>query len=111
MTKTDTLKKAFLESLGKSLGIVTTASKLCDISRDTHYRWMKEDEDYANSVRDADEVTLDFVESQLHKQIKEGSTTATIFYLKTKGKHRGFIERVEQHMTLIENQLPEWLND
>ena len=33
--------------------------------------------------------------SQLHKQIKDGSTAATIFLLKTKGKKRGYVERQE----------------
>jgi hypothetical protein len=40
-------------------------------------------------------MTIDFAESQLHKQIKEGSTAATIFFLKTKGKQRGYVERIE----------------
>ena len=40
-------------------------------------------------------IVLDFAESQLHKQILDGSTTATIFLLKTKGKSRGYIERQE----------------
>jgi len=31
----------------------------------------------------------------LHKQIGEGNTSATIFYLKTKGKNRGYVERQE----------------
>ena len=34
-------------------------------------------------------------ESQLHKQILKGNTSATIFYLKTKGKNRGYVERHE----------------
>jgi hypothetical protein len=53
--------------------------------------------------------TLDFVESQLHKQIKDGNTTATIFYLKTKGKKRGFVERQEIQMDGgIESKIIEW---
>ena len=42
---------------------------------------------------------MDFVESKLHKQIKDDNTTATIFYLKTKGKKRGYVERREVEMT------------
>jgi hypothetical protein len=41
------------------------------------------------------DVAIDFAESQLHKQIKEGNSTATIFFLKTKGKKRGYVERQE----------------
>jgi hypothetical protein len=32
---------------------------------------------------------------RFHAQIKENSTAATIFFLKTKGKKRGYIERQE----------------
>lgn len=31
--------------------------------------------------------------------LKGGNTTATIFYLKTKGKKRGYVERREVEMT------------
>lgn len=88
-------KKALLEALEKSLGVVTTACKLVGIDRTTFYRYVKEDEEFAQAVKSIDNVTLDFVESQLHKQIKDGNTSATIFYLKTKGKDRGFVERQE----------------
>ena len=44
---------------------------------------------------DIADITLDFVESQLHQQIKDKDTAATIFYLKTKGKKRGYIEKQE----------------
>lgn len=88
------LKKAqLLEALEKSLGVVTSACKACNISRTQFYEYVNTDPDFAASVRDIDEVLLDFAEAQLYKQIKEGNTTATIFFLKTKGQRRGYIER------------------
>lgn len=93
--KTEQSKKKVLDALEKSLGIATTACKIAEVSRTQFYQWIKDDEEFSKAVQDVENVTLDFVESQLHKQIKDGSGAATIFYLKTKGKKRGFIERQE----------------
>jgi hypothetical protein len=93
--KTDTLKKNMIHALEKSLGVVTTACKAVGVSRDSHYRWMKEDEAYLESVKALEGMTLDFAESKLHEQILEGNTTAIIFFLKCKGKVRGYVERQE----------------
>ena len=95
MTKTDILKANLLESLEKALGVVTTACKTAGCSRETFYKYCREDEEFKAKVEDISNITLDFAESQLHKQIMDGNTTATIFYLKTKGKNRGYIERSE----------------
>ncbi len=71
---------------------------------------MRTDPDYAKKVEDLSDMVLDFAESQLHKQIKEGNTTATIFYLKTKGKKRDYVERTEiKHETGIESAVIEWM--
>tara|TARA_R110000772_G_scaffold51709_9_gene118615 strand:+ start:969 stop:1364 length:396 start_codon:yes stop_codon:yes gene_type:complete len=94
-TKSDTLKKAMIAAMEKSLGVVSSAAKAAGISRDTHYRWMKEDEEYANQANDLSEVALDFAESSLHRQIQGGQTAATIFFLKCKGRGRGYIEKQE----------------
>jgi hypothetical protein len=94
-TQSDTKKKAMIKALESSLGVVTTACKQVGIGRDTHYRWVREDMDYAAAVQDLSNVTLDFAESKLHEQIMEGNTAAIIFFLKTKGKVRGYIERSE----------------
>ena len=95
MANNDILKKAMLEALEKSLGVVTSACKTVDISRETHYRWLREDANYKAAVEALSDVAIDFAESQLHKQIKDGNSTATIFFLKTKGKKRGYVERQE----------------
>ena len=88
-------KESMLKALEKSLGIVTVACKNSDVPRSTFYKWLNEDEDFAIAVKEIENIALDFAESQLHKQISENSTPATIFYLKTKGKKRGYIERQE----------------
>ena len=103
------IKKALIESLEKSLGVVTTACKQVGISRKTYYKYLNEDPDFRQEVEELQNVALDFAESQLHKQIQEGSTAATIFLLKTKGKKRGFVERQEvEHKGGIESTLIEW---
>jgi hypothetical protein len=77
------------------LNRVTVACKKADIPRSTFYKWINEDEAFAIAVNDIENIALDFAESQLHSQIGNGNTSATIFYLKTKGKNRGYIERQE----------------
>lgn len=97
-------KKALIEALEKSLGVVTTACKLVGVDRSTFYQYIKDDPEFAEAVKDIDEVTIDFAESQLHKQIKDGNTTATIFYLKTKGKKRGYVEKTEIDFSTDNNE-------
>ena len=102
--KIEHTKKALLEALEKSLGVVTTACKLVGVTRTTFYQYVKDDPEFAEAVKDIDDVTIDFAESQLHKQIKDGNTTATIFYLKTKGKKRGYVEKTEIDFSTDNNE-------
>lgn len=107
LTKTDISKRAMLVALEKSLGIVTTACKQVDIARQTHYEWMQEDENYRIAVEAVAELVIDFVESKFQQQIAKGDTTACIFYLKTKAKKRGYIERTEiDHSIRKDTDLP-----
>ena len=110
MTDTsDTKKEQMIEALGKSLGVVTTACTNVGISRDTHYRWLKEDPEYKRRVVELENIALAFAESHLHLLIKDGSPAATIFYLKTKGKRRGYVER--QEIELAEKKPLRWFGE
>jgi len=89
------MKKKMLESLEKSLGIVTPACKEVGISRQTFYRWCKEDDDFKSAVDEINELQGDFVENQLFKKIKEGSERSILFYMKYKGKKRGYTDSID----------------
>ena len=88
-----------LNALKETLGVVSPACEMVGIARGTHYRWLEEDIDYKNDVESLLEFQIDFVESKLFENINKGDTTSAIFYLKTKAKHRGYIERKEYDHT------------
>ncbi len=90
-----TRKKDLLDALERSLGIVSTACEKVGVDRKTHYNWLKDDPEYKEAVRAIEERTIDFAESHLHALIKDKNPAATIFFLKTKGKARGYVERQE----------------
>ena len=110
LTQTDIHKKAMIEALEKSLGVVTTACKTVGIARQTHYEWYREDAEYKKAVDDVADIAIDFAESQLHKQIQNGEVSSTIFYLKTKGKKRGYVERTEIAADVNVNKMPSWFS-
>jgi len=109
----DTIKKAMVEALKSSFGIVSTAASNVGISRQTHYNWIKDDPEYSEQVDEINEASIDFAESKLREKIngvtvqtynskgepviyeQPPSDTAIIFYLKTKAKKRGYVERQE----------------
>jgi hypothetical protein len=107
----DSNKKAVIEALEQSLGVVTTACKSIDLARSTFYSWYNSDEEFKAAVDDIQEIAVDVAESELHKLIKNGETTAIIFFLKTKGKKRGYVERTEmEHQGAVPVTLNETRN-
>lgn len=83
-------KRAMIEAMRKSLGIVSQACKTTQISRETHYKWMKFDDEYRKAIEQTAEEAKDFAETSLFNQVKEGKTQATIFYLEKKCRDRGY---------------------
>lgn len=109
--KTEHKKKAMIEALEVSLGVVTTACETVGIGRTQFYQWLKDDVDYKNKVEEIQNIALDYAESKLYEKIGKGDTTAIIFFLKTKGKGRGYIERSEISLNTSGDNLPTWLNE
>ena len=93
MSKSERLKKELISALTKNLGIVSSACEALGISRTTYYKYYNEDKDFKAQVDDIGKVTIDFTESKLFELIKSGNVAATIFFLKTKGKRRGYVEK------------------
>lgn len=88
-------KQELLEALRESLGIVTMACENVGVGRSTFYEWLRDDPEFKAEVDDINNRALDFVESKLFGNIENGDVASIIFYLKTKGKARGYIEKQE----------------
>ena len=98
--KTARKKKKFIEALRESHGIITYACQKIGISRVTFYDWCKKDEEFKQLAEEVEESTIDRVESKLLQAINDDKLTAIIFYLKTKGKNRGYVERMENNVSV-----------
>ena len=92
-------KNQLIEAMKKSLGIVTNACQMCNISRETFYTYMEKDPEFKKQIEDIENIQADFVESQFMKNIKNGDSSCIIFFMKTKGRKRGYIEKQEIDMT------------
>lgn len=108
-TNMDIQKRAMIEALEKSMGIVTTACKAVGIARSTHYNWYADDEAYRKATDETVNVALDFAETHLYRQIESDVPASTIFFLKTKGKGRGYVESSEQ-VIYTPDSAPSWLD-
>ena len=79
--KRDTRKKRFIDAL-TAQGSVYHAAKAAGISRQTAYRWQRENHDFADQWDEALENAVDVVENTLYQKAVNGDTICMIFYLK-----------------------------
>jgi hypothetical protein len=89
-------KDMLIEFLKKN-PVVQAACEKLEIGRATHYRWCKEDAEYAKQVDEAivEGITLcnDYAESQLLSAIQSGDTNATKFFLRA--NHPRYKNKIE----------------
>lgn len=88
-------KRDFIAAYKVKACNISQACDAVDISRSTFYDWLTTDVLFAAAIKDVKEAMLDWAESMLLKGIKDGDHTLLIFFLKTQGKSRGYIEKVD----------------
>jgi hypothetical protein len=108
MDKLETKKQTFIECLKANIGNITKACEQLQISRQTYYNWLN-DAEFRENINNIDEFILDRVEQALLTQIENGNIAGIIFYLKTKGKKRGYVEKAEvEQNIIIEGAIINW---
>ena len=91
-----TVKVSDIEPLvDKYKGNIAAIARHFGVSRGTIYNRIKDSATLAVAVEDARETMLDNAESMLYKHIADNNLTALIFYLKTQGRERGYVEKLE----------------
>lgn len=88
-------KILLLEKLKESKGIISYACTAAKIDRDTYYRYLNEDDEFRQEVRNIKESQIDVVEAALLSNIADKKEASIFFYLKTQAKHRGYVEKIE----------------
>lgn len=88
-------KKELVEAMEHCNGIITDACKSVGVSRVTYYDYYNKDKEFKKAIDEIEGVVIDYVEGKLFKLIDKGDVAATLFYLKTKGKNRGYTEKSE----------------
>jgi hypothetical protein len=92
-------KKPSVDELIKRIedtkGNVAAVARSYGVSRVAVYNWVSESAGCRQALEDARETMLDNAESILYKKVLEGSTPELLFFLKTQGKRRGYVERSE----------------
>ena len=88
------LQKNFLKMLDDQGYNISAACRATNVGRKTYYDWLKK-EAFAEEVYNQKEELIDYVESKLISNIKDGERASIMFFLKTQAKHRGYIEKQE----------------
>jgi hypothetical protein len=91
----DKYKKQLLIALRNHAGLITPACREVGISRQQYYYYLKHDPEFKEAVEDIHEETIDFVESKLLEKIEQGSERSILFFMKYRGKKRGYTDTID----------------
>ena len=92
--------KQVIEAIESARGLVSLAAERLGITRQALEYWIREKPEVKLALDNARARQLDVVEARLFQAINDGEMAAIIFYLKTIGKNRGYVERQETGGTI-----------
>jgi hypothetical protein len=87
--------KQFVEAIADSAGIVSTIAKRVGCDWHTAKKYITNYPTVLQAYEDECERVTDLAETMLIKSIQGGDLSAVRYYLSTKGKSRGYVERAE----------------
>ena len=96
-TKID--KEALITAINHFKGNISEIAYSLNVSRQTVYNYLRDDEDMWSILEDARENLIDLAESKLIKLIEQENPQVIMFTLKTLGKNRGYVEKQEIDQT------------
>ena len=88
-------KKLVEERIYKYHGNLSAVARGVGRSRSWLYLYLEKNPDLWEAINEARETMLDNAESVLYQKVLAGSTPELLFFLKTQGKRRGYVERQE----------------
>lgn len=97
----ETIKQA-IENSG---GFVSVASRQLNCTRKTIYNYLDKYPELKEALQDIKEQYLDMAEAKLIEKIRAGATPELLFYLKTQGKSRGYIEKQQLDLSSNDEQI------
>ena len=96
-----------IDALQTQEGRVALAAEQLGCTAQTIYNYRDRFPSIGEFIKHKAEKRLDMVENKLWDAIMDGNIAAIIFYLKTQGKERGYVERQElQHSGPDDGPIP-----
>lgn len=94
-------QRLFIEAfVGSCACNISATCKKIGISRRCYYKWIDGNPEFKTAVTDGQEALIDLAETKLQQNIMEGKEQSIFFFLKTKGKSRGYVETIEQNVNV-----------
>jgi hypothetical protein len=91
----DGRKKKLLKALENNLGLITQACIEAGVKRERYYHYYNNDPEFKRQVDEIVEIQGDFVEGQFFNKIREGSEKSILFYLRYRGRSRGYTDAID----------------